>query len=139
VPATRRPGGPHLRGSVHEWHVLQRPLPRTPAAARLARVTARVATRAWRVPALEEAAAAVASELVGLVLRRDGAGVLTLRVLMTPRRLRLEVHDPTGGVHADVDDDDPAVALLAAYSARWGVDCHLPGAQLWAELPCPEP
>ncbi|MFP5219408.1 MAG: hypothetical protein ACLGIG_06660 [Actinomycetes bacterium] len=120
---------------MHEWHVLQRALPRTPAAARLARVTARVACRAWRVPALEEAAAVVSSELVGLVLRRDGTGAITFRVLMTPRRLRLEVHDPTGGVPVDTAGAETAVALVDAYTVRWGVESHLPGAQLWAELP----
>lgn len=135
MPTVERLGGPHLRGSVHEWHVLQRSLPRTPASARLARVTARVASRAWRVPAVEEAAALVASELVTLVLRHDGRGLLTLRVLMTPRRFRLEVHDPVGGVRADVvDTDDPGVAVLTASADRWGVECHLPGAELWAEL-----
>ena len=135
MPTMERAGGPHLRGSVHEWHVLQRTLPRTPASARLARVTARVACRAWRVPALEETAALVASELVALVLRHPGSGVLTLRVLMTPRRLRLEVHDPSGRVPPDVvDGDDTAVAVIAGSTARWGVECHVPGAQVWAEI-----
>lgn len=133
---TTRTGDPALRGSTQEWHVLQRALPATPASARLARVTARVACRAWRVPHVQDAAALVASELVTTVLRHTGQGAFTLRVLMTPRRLRLEVHDPSGRLPRALDGDDDAAstAVVAATSLRWGVDRHHPGAQLWAEL-----
>lgn len=132
-----RTGDPAMRGTVQEWHVLQRVLPATPRSARLARVTAQVACRAWRVPHLQERAALLASELVTTVLRHTGPGALTVRVLMTPRRLRVEVHDPSGLLPRglDADEDATSTAVVAATSIRWGVDCHRPGAQIWAELP----
>jgi hypothetical protein len=144
---TTRPGGPQLRGAVQEWHVLQRSLPVAPASVRLARMTARVACRAWRAPAAEEAAALVVSELVTVVVRhvapppgthhRGAAHLLSVRVLMTPRRLRLEVHDPSGAVPPDVGatvDDARALAVVTGACVRWGVECRTPGAQLWAEI-----
>ena len=137
ITATRT-GGPHLRGDVQEWHVLQRALPATPASVRLARMTARVACRAWRVPAAQESAALVASELVTTVLRSATAGVLTLRVLMTPRRLRLEVHDASDGLPPDLGspgaEDSDSLAVVAAEAVRWGVERRRPGVVLWAEL-----
>ena len=133
-----RTGGPHLRGEVREWHVLQRALPATPASVRLGRMTARVACRAWRVPAVQESAALVTSELVTTVLRSASTGVLTLRVLMTPRRLRLEVHDPSGSVPTDVGrpgtPDADSLAVVASEVIRWGVEGYRPGTVLWAEL-----
>lgn len=135
---TTRDGGPHLRGAVREWHVLQRALPATPASVRLARMTVQVACRAWRVPAAQEPAALVVSELVTTTLRRAGPGVLTLRVAMTPRRLRLQVHDPSGGTPPDVGApggaDAVAAAVIAAEAVRWGVADALPGTELWAEI-----
>jgi hypothetical protein len=132
-----RAGGPQQRGDVREWHVLQRSLPLMPGSVRLARMTARVACRAWRAPAVEETAALAASEMVTTTLRHAGPGQLTLRVLMTPRRLRLEVHDPSGRLPCDLGDDlasAASVAVLDASTVRWGVACQLPGAQMWAEI-----
>ena len=129
--------------------MLQRPLPVAGASVRLARMTTRVACRAWRVPSEQETAALVVSELVTIVVRHAApeqlAGarspaasqLLNLRVLMTPRRLRLEVHDPSGAVPADVGasgEDGAALAVVTGACGRWGIECHLPGAQLWAEL-----
>jgi hypothetical protein len=135
---TTRPGGPGQRGDVQEWHVLQRALPRASASARLARMTARVACRAWRAPGVEESAALVAAELVTTVLRHAAHGPLSLRVRMTPRRLRLEVHDPSGRLPSCLagsgGEDAASVAVVAAAARRWGVECHRPGAQLWAEI-----
>jgi hypothetical protein len=117
---TTRTGNPAMRGLVQEWHVLQRALPATPASARLARMTA-----------------LVASELVTTVLRHAGPRTITLRVLMTPRRLRLEVHDPSGRLsHAlDGERDAASLAVVAASASRWGVDGRAAGAQVWAEIP----
>ncbi|HVM26959.1 MAG TPA: hypothetical protein VM433_04710 [Mycobacteriales bacterium] len=138
METTVRPGSPAQRGTVQEWHVLQRALPATPVAARLARMTARVACRAWRVPAAEEPAALVVSELVTTVLRRTETTTLSLRVLMTPRRLRLEVHDPSGRLPEDLGapgtDDVDALAVVAATAVRWGAERRAAGAQLWAEI-----
>lgn len=134
--ATSRPGSEGGRGRVDEWHVLQRSLPVTAASARLARVTVGVACRAWRVPSLQEPAVLVASELVTTALRHAPPGLLTLRVLMTPRRLRVEVHDPSGSVplHPRSEEDGRALAVVADASVRCGVELRLPGVQLWAEL-----
>jgi hypothetical protein len=132
-----RRGGPHLRGSGVELHRLQRPLPAVPASARLARVTAQVACRAWRIPDSGELAAQVASELVAAALRHTSRGQLVLRVLMTPRRLRLELHAPSNDIPLDLPTrsaDSPNVQLLAATSTRWGVEPQGEGMQLFAEI-----
>jgi serine/threonine-protein kinase RsbW len=133
-----RTGQAHQRGQVEEWNVLQRTLPHTAASVRLARVTTRVACRAWRVPAVEETAVLVASELTTAALEHAGPGPLTLRVRMTPRRFRLELHDPSGllppGLADPVDEPSPSAAVLDASTTRWGVELRHPGAELWAEL-----
>lgn len=134
----QRPGGPHLRGRGTERHLLQRPLPAVAASARLARVTARAACRAWRVPAAGDAAALVASELVATALQHRSRGALTLRVLMTPRRLRIELHDPSGRLTADPladhHEDCCSAQVVAALTVRWGVETFGGGTQLYAEL-----
>ena len=132
-----RPGGPHLRGAANEHHVLQRALPATPASARLARVTARVACRAWRVPEAGDSAVVVASELVNVALRSSARDRLTLRVAMTPRRLRLEVHDtaprPPVPIAAGIAPEAAVTAdLLSGLCARWGETAG--GAGVWAEI-----
>jgi anti-sigma regulatory factor (Ser/Thr protein kinase) len=135
---TTRTGQVHQRGEVEEWHVLQRVLPHTPASVRLARVTTRVACRAWRVPAIEERAVLVASELTTTALEHAGPGQLTLRVRMTPRRFRVEVHDPSGlvprGLADPTTEPSPSAAVLDASTTRWGVECRRAGAELWAEI-----
>jgi hypothetical protein len=132
---TTRTGGPKQRGSVQDWHVLQRSLPNRPVSEHLARMTVRVACRAWRVPHAEESAALLAAELVSLVVRHAGPGMFTIRVSMTPRRLRLEVHDPSGALPPDLERSDPdAVAVIRASSHRWGRANQTAGAQVWAEL-----
>lgn len=133
-----RRGGPHLRGAVAERHALQRHLPALPASARLARITARVACRAWRVPDAADSAALVASELVTAALRHVPRGRLTLRVLMTPRRLRIEVHEPNGAIPPQLTGDPDArrsTQVIDACSARWGVEPRVSGPLLFAELP----
>lgn len=132
-----RPGGPHLRGSAVELHRLQRPLPAVPASARLARVTAGVACRAWRIPEAGEVAAQVASELVTAALSHTPRGQLILRVLMTPRRLRLELHAPFIDVPLDLPTpgaDSTNVQVLDGTSTRWGVEPYGEGTQLFAEI-----
>jgi anti-sigma regulatory factor (Ser/Thr protein kinase) len=139
TPAPRgrrlRPGGPEQRGTVDEQHVLHRPLPGTPAAARLARVAVRVAVRAWRLPDVEERAALVVSEAVTAALRHTAGGGLLLVVATTRRRLRTEVRS-TGGLPvtlaADSRDDADAAAVLDATATRWGT-CDA-GRTVWAEL-----
>ena len=135
-----RPGGPHLRGCVVEQHRLSRPLPAVRASARLARMTARVACRAWRVPQAAESAALVASELVAAAVEHAPRGQLTLQVLMTPRRLRIELHDPSGVLPWQLENDedtDLRLQLVAGTSVRWGADRCGAGTRVFAELPLP--
>lgn len=130
-----RPGGAHLRGAHAELHQLQRVLPATPASARLARVTARVACRAWRVPDAGEVCALVASELVTTVLAAGARGQLVLRVGMTPRRLRVEVHDPSGRLGPGSTPPDWSPEVLQAATVRSGTDAWGSASRLWAEIP----
>lgn len=138
--ADTRPGGEHLRGTAADIRRLQRPLPAVAASARLARMTARAACRAWRVPEAGDAAALLASELVTTALQHESRGQLTLRMLLSPRRLRLELHDPSGRLSADPVGEHEAccsVRVVAGTSVRWGVEPHGGGRQLWAELALP--
>lgn len=66
-----RPGGPDLGGTRGELHVLVRVLPAVPASTvlALARMSARVACRAWRVPHVADDAVLLASELVTAAVR----------------------------------------------------------------------
>ena len=130
-----RGGGAHLRGTTRELHQLQRLLPATPASARLARVTARVACRAWRVPGAADVGVLVASELVTTVLASGARGQLVLRILMTPRRLRLEVHDPSGRLQPTDRGAAWSADVLEAAAVRSGIEPYGSGAHAWAEIP----
>lgn len=136
---TDRPGGPHLRGEGRDLRRLQRVLPATPASAWVARVTARVACRAWRVPEIADTAVLVASELVTIAIRHAGSGRVLLRVLMTPRRVRLEVHDASGQLPTEMPHgDECSLQLVEAVTARCGVEAQGAGTQVWAEIGLPE-
>lgn len=135
-----RVGGPHLRGSelAHE-RVVERTLPITPGAARLARATAKVACRAWSVSSACEVVTLAVSELVGNAVRHGGSGRLTLRLSMTPRRLRLEVVDSGPGTPVvrtpPVDaESGRGLWLISELSTRWGVEPEPPGKRIWVEV-----
>lgn len=128
-----RAGSPGLRGTGRELHVLERALPAAPAAVRLARMTARVACRAWRVPDAADDGVLLASELVTAAVQSTVAPQVVLRVLMTPRRLRLEAHDPSGRLNAE--DDTLWLDVVRPLARRCGVAPSGPGTQAWAELP----
>lgn len=86
-----------MRGERCNERVLERTLPICSASARLARATAQAACRAWRIAAACDVAVLAVSELVGNAARHAVGGPLTLRLSMTPRRLRLEVTDACAG------------------------------------------
>jgi hypothetical protein len=135
-----RPGGPELRGRSAEQHRLERSLPPVAASVRLARMTVRVACRAWRVPDAGDPAVLLASELVTEALRSRSSGALVLRVLMTPRRMRIEVHDRSASLTGALPDgwqDECRRQLLDAESTRWGVEPTPAGTQAYAELALP--
>lgn len=131
---------PRPRERTDELHVLQRPLPAVAASARLARVTVGAACRAWRIPDAGEPAALVASELIATAVQCGSRGQLTLRLLMSPDRLRLELHDPSGRVAPGPGDpDEPSwpLEVVAASCRDWGVEPLGGGTQLFAELSLP--
>ena len=110
MTSAARVGGPHLRGSQlpHE-RVVERTLPVSPGAARLARATAQVACRTWRISSACEVAVLAVSELVGNAVRHGGSGRLTLRLSMTPRRLRLEVRGTSSQGRTRISSRSPTV------------------------------
>ncbi len=128
-----------MRGSrLPHQRVVERTLPVTPGAARLARATAQVACRVWRISACEVAVLAV-SELVGNAVRHGGGGRLTLRLFMTPRRLRLEVIDSGEGTPAVRKPPPDAESgrglwIISELSTRWGVEPAPPGKCIWVEV-----
>lgn len=144
VEALHRPGGPDLRGAGRELHVLERALPAMPASTALARMTARIACRAWRVPQVADDGVLLASELVTAAVRATAGVRVVLRVLMTPRRLRIEAHDPSGRLVAAIGDgrvlagrlpmDPVQQEVVRALTCRCGVDPSGPGSQAWGEL-----
>ena len=129
-----------MRGSgpPHE-RVVERTLTATPTAAALARATAKVACRAWRIPSACEVAVLAVSELVGNAARHGGSGRLTLRLSMTPRRLRLEVVDATAGIPTVRRPGPDAESgrglwLISELSTRWGVEPTGAGKRIWVEV-----
>ena len=134
-----RAGGPHMRGGLRDERVVERVLPVAPTAARLARGTAQLACRAWRVSSACEVAALAVSELVGNAVRHGGSGRLTLRLSMTPRRLRLEVIDSSPGtpvVRQPPRDAENGRGLwmVAELATRWGVEPTPGGKSVWVEI-----
>jgi hypothetical protein len=98
TPAVRV-GSPAQRGAGASERVVERILPATPGAARLARASVQVACSSWRISSVCEVAVLAVSELVGNAVRHgpSNGGTLTLRVSMTTRRLRVEVVDASPG------------------------------------------
>ena len=140
MTSAARVGGPHLRGSgPPDERVVERTLPVTPGAARLARATAQVACRAWSISSAGEVAVLAVSELVGNAVRHGGGGHLTLRLSMTPRRLRLEVFDSGEGTPAVRKPPPDAEGgrglwIISELSTRWGVEPAPPGKCIWVEV-----
>ncbi len=135
-----RVGGPHLRGSQppHE-RVVERTFPVTPGAARLARATTQVACRAWSISSACEVVVLAVSELVGNAVRHGGSGRLTLRLFMTPRRLRLEVIDsgegtPTVRTPPPDAESGRGLWIISELSTRWGVEPAPRGKCIWVEV-----
>jgi len=143
VTSAVRLGSPAQRGRGADERVVERVLPATANAARLARVTVQVACSSWRVPEVCEVAVLAVSELVGNAVRHspDGGGTLTLRLSMTPRRLRVEVVDPSPGPGRPTVKRPPADAesgrglwLVSELATRWGVEPDGAGTRVWVEV-----
>ena len=137
-----RLGTPAQRGSATEERVVERVLPATAGAARLARATVQVACSAWRIPSVCEVAVLAVSELVGNAVRHtadSGRGTLTVRLSMTPRRLRVEVVDASTGrpavKHPPVEaEGGRGLWLVSELATRWGVEPDREGKRVWVEV-----
>lgn len=139
-----RPGGAWMRGEPQEQFRLERSFPVVPLAAKLARTAMKAACLAWR-PGRAEACEVVSlavSELVGNAVRHACGGEITVRLLMTPRRLRLEVVDadptPPQLRHAELmEEGGRGLWLISELATRWGVEPEPPGKRVWVEVALP--
>jgi Histidine kinase-like ATPase domain len=134
-----------MRGSgAQESFRLERTFPVVPIAAKLARTAAKAACVAWR-PARGEPCEIISlavSELVGNAVRHGCGGEVTVRLCMTPRRLRLEVvdADPTWPAlrHAELTEEcGRGLWLVSELATRWGVEAEAPGKRVWVEIALP--
>lgn len=113
-------------------------LPAIPAAVAIARATAQVACRVWRLSALCEAVVLAVSELVTNGVRA-GAKQVTLRLVLTQQHLRLEVSDDQPGVPQvrlppTEAESGRGLWLVSTVATRFGVDRDSTGKTVWAEF-----
>lgn len=137
-----RHGGPELRGAPLPERVLVRVLPSVPRSAEVARAATRVACRSWSVPQSCDTAALVTTELVGNSVRHARTRDLTLRLAMTPRRLRIEVQDadptlPRTPWRELLGEGHRGLWIVSQLAVRWGVEPSVDGKTVWVELPLP--
>ena len=138
--ATRRPGGPELRGCHLHERQLQRSFPAHPATARIARALTTSTCRIWQREGPCDILALAVSELVGNAIRHTSSSVVTIRLSMTRRRLRLEVGDgsrrPPQLRHADLfEEGGRGMWLVSELVARCGVTPLETGKVVWVEIP----
>ncbi len=137
-----RPGGPELRGKpVDDWQ-LKRSFPVMPGSVRAARALAGVVCRRASAAEACDAVTLVVSELVGNAVRHTRSATLTLRLSVTPRRLRLEVVDDDPGTPEVRRPDETAengrgMWLVTLVAVRWGVEPRPPGKVVWVEIALP--
>lgn len=136
-----RLGSPAQRGCATDERVVERVIPATAGAARLARASVQVACSSWRIPSVCEVAVLAVSELVGNAVRHTGGArdPLTVRLSMTSRRLRVEVVDLSPGrptvKHPPVDaESGRGLWLVSELATRWGVDPDPAGKRVWVEV-----
>ncbi|MDT9690230.1 ATP-binding protein [Streptomyces sp. P9(2023)] len=120
---------------------------RGPKSVPLARRALRKALGTWGLPAIEDAASLILSELLTNAVRHarvPGRSIET-RFLLMPDGLRIEVHDASEQRPLMALPDDDAgggwgLPLVDTLSAKWGVsDRSGPGKLVWAELATDEP
>ncbi|WP_327385092.1 ATP-binding protein [Streptomyces sp. NBC_01207] len=121
-------------------------MPREPQSAGIARHLTASALHVWGLEAVQDAAAAVVTELVSNTVRH--AERATIRVTVTKaedgRRVRIAVVDfcPTFPQPRDVGPEECAgrgLSIVAAMcDGRWGTDRLRWGKRVWAELAVPE-
>lgn len=107
-----------------------------------ARRQARTLAGRWGFAGVADDVVGVVGELVAnaVVHGRTGRGsYVEVSYRMAGRRLRIEVRDAAGGVpeprEADeLAEDGRGLAIVAALSARWGVERHVVGKSVWCEI-----
>lgn len=141
MTSATRVGSVRQRGRLAEEREVERVLPATAGAARLARTTVQVACSAWGIPSAAEVAVLAVSELVGNAVRHaiPGSGSLTMRLKMTPRRLRIEVVDTIPGAPSvrrpPVEaEGGRGLWLVSELATRWGVEPDPAGKRVWVEV-----
>ncbi|MEU6527057.1 ATP-binding protein [Streptomyces sp. NPDC046924] len=117
------------------------PLPSRPESAATARrLTRFVLLRQWGLTAATtEDAVLLVSELVGNAVRHTGARVFGLRLRRRPRRIRVEVRDPSRGLPClmpvqELDVSGRGLFLVDTLADRWGVDLLPRGKTTWFEM-----
>lgn len=137
-----RPGGPHLRGTVHEQGRAEFRWPLHPASAHLTRRVVLALCRLWRSSQVCDSAALAASELIGNSVRAGCGESVLLRLSWTARRLRIEVQDEAPGL-PQVDEAAPdaergrGLWIVSQVAVRWGTKVLPHGKYVWAEIALP--
>jgi anti-sigma regulatory factor (Ser/Thr protein kinase) len=95
------------------------------AAAAESRNQLRAAIRAWNVPVDPDVAVLLTSELVTNAIRHETGETITLAVVCSGDRLRVEVHDTSCFVPVPVDaapdaESGRGLMLVESLSAEWG-------------------
>ena len=141
MTSATRLGSADQRGRLAQEREVERVLPATPAAARLARTTVQVACSAWGIPSACDVAVLAVSELVGNAVRHTTprSDPLTVRLSMTPRRLRVEVVDTIPGAPSvrrpPVEaEGGRGLWLVSELATRWGVEPDPAGKRVWVEV-----
>lgn len=134
-----RPGGPWQRGMLVEQSSVEFRWPLHPTSVRLARRFVRSVCWLWRTPDVCETAVLAVSELVGNAVRADVGDWVLLRLLWTPRRLRLEVHDesertPTLTAADPMAESGRGLWIISQLAVRWGTTRLPRGKCVWAEF-----
>lgn len=119
---------------------VSRRLPADPASAAAARRFVSDVLTEWDAPHLLDTVLLLTSELVTNAVLYT-ADEVDLRLVLSSRRLRVEVVDSSGERPVRLRSVDPGATsgrgllLVEALAERWGVDVHGVGKAVWFELP----
>jgi anti-sigma regulatory factor (Ser/Thr protein kinase) len=113
-------------------------LPSSVTSPQMARAFLRSALQTWRLNGLGEVTELLVSELVANVVIHVGAP-MTLRAMRDPRRVRVEIDDPSSQVPvvheaSTREEHGRGVLLVDRLATAWGVDPRPDGKTVWFEL-----
>jgi len=134
VPEARR----RLRTIPPTPRLRERLLP-TGDAIEIARARTRRVCARWRIPAIEDAAQSVVTELVTNAIQHAGTS-LDIAFTRTPAHLHIAVHDRSRDVpHLLTGDEQRGYGLLLvdAFAATWGHATTPDGKVVWAAIRLP--